>query len=203
MAHLTDEALLTAHRRYGRVPKHLRTCQLCQKRQADLLRALHQLAPEPYAHPNVDAYSILAQAHFTPRPKVSRILAVVASAAVLAAIPVAPSHPTWPTPVAMTASSLPFSTSHVTLQWRPGDIMGRIHTTNLSPHLGRVLEVWMVKGHQHIPVTVLPLTRTPQTITFAVPYPARDARAVGITMEPAPNMPVPTSPRIFGYHFSS
>lgn len=203
MSHLSDEALLKAFRRYGRAARHLKNCPVCQKRQADLTQALSRLVPQPQQLPLVGAHAILERAAAESRNSTPwSLISALALPAVLVLIHVTSQHPVWPAPVAMTATSLPFASSHVSVQWRPGDVIGRIHTANLVPHSAGVLEVWMVSGSRHVPVTVLPLTAAHETIIFTVPYTARFAEAIGITMEPSPNMPAPTGPRIFGYHFS-
>ncbi len=203
MSHLSDEALLKAFRRYGHYPRHLDRCPVCQRRQAYLIQTLSQLVPQPEQLPSVGAHAILERAAAKRRAgRLWSLISVLALPALLALIHVTAPQPVWPAPIAMTATSLPFASSHVSVQWQPGDSVGRIRTANLAPYTAGVLEVWMVSGSRHVPVTVLPLTAADETVVFTVPYTARFAQDIGITLEPAPNMPVPTGPRIFGYHFS-
>ncbi len=203
MSHLSDEDLLSEFRRYGHSSGHVQFCPACQARQAVLIEAIDLIVPQPLEFPSVDAQAVIARARGTRRAQSSwSLVAVLALAGVLALGRLTAPLPLWPAPVALSAIGLPFSSSHVDVQWRPGDAAGRIHTEGLIHRSREVLEVWMVSGTHHVPVTDLPLTPKYQTVIFSVPAAARNAHTIGITLEPSPNMPVPTGPRVFGYRFS-
>ncbi|WP_143570100.1 anti-sigma factor domain-containing protein, partial [Sulfobacillus thermosulfidooxidans] len=109
--------------------------------------------------------------------------------------------PILPAPVQMAATSLPFASSRVMVEWSPGHKMGKIFASQLKVIPNSVLEVWLIKDRKHVPVAIIPLSSHDETVMFAVPKKARNAEAIGITLEHSPNMPKPTGPRVFYHKF--
>ncbi|OLZ11608.1 anti-sigma factor domain-containing protein [Sulfobacillus thermosulfidooxidans] len=207
MAHLNDEELLVSWRRYGDKSEHEDSCQLCQSRRHTLLEVVTSVLPEPTQEPSLTATQILsrlASREHTLKVISRRQIAGVAIALMLSSLALlSPSlqKPILPAPVQMAATSLPFASSRVMVEWSPGHKMGKIFASQLKVIPNSVLEVWLIKDRKHVPVAIIPLSSHDETVMFAVPKKARNAEAIGITLEHSPNMPKPTGPRVFYHKF--
>lgn len=197
MRHLTDAELLENLGPNKRHQSHVASCSSCQTRLAELVLATRPLGPAPVIEPSVTAQDILLQAQRQSRsPLVAFSLALVLS--ILGFFLVSPKTPSPSIPtLALKAENAAFGTSRISVAWSPGSQFGILTVTSVPSVPNRVLEVWMIHGQTHVPVALIPSVTQTTTITFAVPNPHLSYQAIGVTLEPSPNMTSPTGPRIF------
>lgn len=203
MRHLSDEDLLIALSPGARQPQHLALCTACRRRYESLARIVRPLIPAPIP-PKTSADVLLARwSHEAARPKPRWIYEAVAVVFVFALLGLPGHRPPAPgrsmATMATLSTSLPFTDAHARIDWRPGASSGRLMFSNLPSVPHHVLTVWLIHGQEHIPVAMVPLNHSTDTMTvwFSVPHPTMAYRAVGVTLEPAPYRMKPTGPRIF------
>ncbi len=197
MKHLTDAELLENLGPKQFHQNHVAACTLCQQRLAELAIATHPLGLAPLREPLVSAHDILLRTQRQPRsPLVAFSLALLLS--ILGLFLVSSSTHVPPIPaLTLHAESTAFGGSRIRVAWSPGSQIGTLTVTSVPSIPNRVLEVWMIHGRTHVPVALIPSVSRSATITFTVPNPHLGYQAIGVTLEPAPNMPFPTGPRIF------
>jgi hypothetical protein len=197
----------------ARVLHHLAVCPTCAAAWAELERADDVLAA---AAPARQAPSTLrqglverAQTDARRRRQTARLRpllsALVGAAAGSAAVwlALAPSSPT--------GGSVPVAGRRVAVLAGAGDRGGGVyvdaslrratlrvwHLPTLAP--GRVYEVWWVTPARHLVGGSFGVDRAGDaTLTLALPAGWRQARAIGVTVEPVPGTLRPTTPRVVG-----
>lgn len=201
MKHLTDAELLQSLGPMLLNHPHLAHCAACRQRQDLLSAAIQVLGMPPAITPTTTAADILQR---DSRVKTSKrtpflggALAIMAALiGFLASVPAAPGPIAMPS-LALRAEDVSFAQSRVAVQWKPGSPVGLMTVSHMPPMAHRVLEVWMIHGRHHVPVAIIPSVSGITQVAFAVPNPDIGYQAIGITLEPSPDMPAPTGPKVF------
>jgi hypothetical protein len=197
MRHLTDAELLENLGPKQLHQNHVVACTICQKRLEELAMATRPLGLAPAIDPWVSAQDILLRAQ---RPSRSSLVAfsLALMLSILGLFLVSPRTPVPSIPtLTLQAENAAFGGSRIRVAWTPGSKIGILTVTSVPSVPNRVLEMWMIHGQTHVPVALIPSVTHTTTLTFAVPNPHMSYQAIGVTLEPAPNMPSPTGPRIF------
>ena len=197
MRHLTDAELLENLGPNQWHQSHVAACIMCQKRLAELVLATRPLGLAPVIEPSITAQDILLRAQRQSRsPVVALSLALMLSILGFFLISPKTTSPSIPT-LALHAENAAFGASRISVAWTRGSQFGILTASAVPSVPHRVLEVWMIHGQTHVPVAIIPSAIQTTTIAFVVPNPHLNYQAIGVTLEPSPNMTSPTGPRIF------